>query len=559
MTPRATLTERDSDGKPESLLEHEKTPRDWADEESLKRHLTSRQVQMIAVGGSIGTALFITIGRGVMQGAGSLLVGFVLHAIIMAQINNSLAEMTIFMPVSAAFIQHASTWVDQAWGFMIGWNFCLFEGLLIPFEITALNMVLTYWRNDIPSAAVISVTILLYLITNAFAVKYFGEAEFWLSSGKLLLILILYLFTFVTMVGGNPQHDAYGFRNWTQPSPFVEHISSGNLGRFQGVLVAIWQAAFTIAGPEYLAVVAGETKAPRKTLGAAFKSVYWRFGAFFIGGALCAGIVCPANDPKLLQLLASGETSGASSPFVIAMINMKIEGLPHVINALFVTTIYSAGDACVYTTSRSLVGLAENGHAPQLLRRCTKNGVPIYGLMAALAFACLAYLQLGSGSTIILSWLTNLITGGTLITYITICVNYLFFYRALNRQGYGRSELPYCGWFQPWGTWIALAWLVGVEVLYGYEVFLKGTWDVGSFFSHYTMAFLAVATFCGWKIGKRTRSIAPEEADLVWARPSIDHHELILDDKDGDNLWQWLMQKLKLSQLQGEPINLGQV
>ena len=168
--------------------------------------------------------------------------------------------------------------------------------------------------------------------------------------------------------------------------------------------MAIWQAAFTIAGPEYLAAVAGETKAPRKTLRAAFKSVYWRFGAFFIGGALCAGIVCPANDPKLLQLLASGETSGASSPFVIAMTNMKIEGLPHVVNALFVTTIYSAGDACVYTTSRSLVGLAENGHAPQLLRRCTKNGIPIYGLIVALAFACLAYLQLGSGSAVILSW-----------------------------------------------------------------------------------------------------------------------------------------------------------
>lgn len=86
------------------------------------------------------------------------------------------------------------------------------------------------------------------------------------------------------------------------------------------------------------------------------------------------------------------------------MKNMKIEGLPHVVNALLVTTIYSAGDAYVYTTSRSLVGLAENGHAPHFLRKCTKNGVPIYGLGVALVFACLAYLQLGSGSTVIFSW-----------------------------------------------------------------------------------------------------------------------------------------------------------
>ncbi|PLB53590.1 AAT family amino acid transporter [Aspergillus steynii IBT 23096] len=541
MKPPIIITETDSDEKPDSFLDLGKCPSNCANGESLQRHLSSRQVQMVAIGGSIGTALFITIGNGVMHGAGSLLIGFVLHAIIMAQVNNALAEMTIFMPVSAAFIQHASAWVDQAWGFMIGWNFCIFEGLLIPFEITALNMVLTYWRDDIPSAAVISVTIFLYLITNAFAVKYFGEAEFWLSSGKVLLILILYLFTFVTMVGGNPQRDAYGFRNWNKPAPFVEHISTGSLGRFQGVLVAIWQAAFTIAGPEYLAAVAGETKQPRKTLRAAFKSVYWRFAVFFIGGALCAGIICPANDPTLLYSLISGETgTGASSPFVIAMKNMKIEGLPHVVNALLVTTIYSAGDAYVYTTSRSLLGLAENGHAPQFLRKCTKNGVPIYGLGVALAFACLAYLQLGSGSTVILSWLTNLITGGTLVTYITLCVNYLFFYRALSRQGYNRSELPYCGWFQPWGTWIALAWLVCIEVFYGYEIFLKGRWDTGSFFSHYTMAFLAIATFCGWKFGNHTRSVAPEEADLVWARPAIDHHEATLDQEEGEDLYGWL-------------------
>lgn len=158
-------------------------------------------------------------------------------------------------------------------------------------------------------------------------------------------------------------------------------------------------------GPEYLAAVAGETKQPRKTLRSAFKSVYWRFGIFFIGGALCAGIICPANDPTLIRVLSNGETgTGASSPFVIAMTNMKVKGLPHVINALLVTSIYSAGDAYVYTTSRSLLGLAENGHAPRFLRKCTKNGVPMYGLVVALGFGCLSYLKLGSGSTVVLNW-----------------------------------------------------------------------------------------------------------------------------------------------------------
>ncbi|PWY87285.1 AAT family amino acid transporter [Aspergillus sclerotioniger CBS 115572] len=514
--------------------------------DDLQRHLTSRQIQFIAIGGSIGTALFVSIGYALMHGAASLLVAFILQACIMAQVNNSLAEMTIFMPVSAAFIQHASAWVDGAWGFMIGWNFCVFEGLLIPFEITALDMVLSFWRDDIPAAAVISTCIVLYAITNLFGVKYFGEAEFWLAGGKLLLITILFLFTFITMVGENPQHDTYGFRNWSKPSPFVEYTSTGDLGRFQGFLAALWQAGFTIVGPEYLACVAGEAQHPRKTLKSAFKSVYWRLGVFFIGGALCVGIILPANDPTLLRVLGDGDTgTGASSPYVIAMTNMGVEVLPDLVNALLFTSIYSAGNAYVYTTSRSLHGLAQNGHAPKLFRKCTKDGVPIYCLAVALAFACLSFLKLGSGSVQVLTWLTNLITCGTVVTYIVVCVNYIFFHRALKAQGFSRMELPYRGYFQPYGTWIALIWLLGIEVFYGYAVFLKGRWDIGSFFSDYTMAFLAIATYAGWKICKRTRFVRPQEADLVWARPAIDAHEAVMEEVHQAGIREQLMQTLR--------------
>ncbi|KAF7595573.1 hypothetical protein BBP40_005608 [Aspergillus hancockii] len=542
---------------PSDFLHDEIIHGDIINPDQLQRHLTPRQVQFIAIGGAIGTALFVSIGNGLMQGAGSLLITYTIQALMMALVNNALAEMTIFMPVSAAFIQHASAWVDKAWGFMIGWSFFLFEGLLIPFEITALDMVLTYWRDDIPSAAVISVAIFFYTITNIFAVKYFGEAEFWLAGGKLILITILFCFTFITMVGGNPQRDAYGFRNWSKPAPFVEYLSTGDKGRLQGFLAALWQAAFTIVGPEYIASVAGETQRPTKTLKRAFKSVYWRYGVFFIGGALCCGIVLPANDPTLLRVLGSGETgTGAASPFVIAMNNMKIEGLPHVINALLLTSIYSAGNAYTYATSRSLYGLAQNGHAPKIFGKTTKNGVPIYALIVALAFACLSYLKLGSGSVQVLTWLTNLITGGTLVTYIAICVNYLFFYRALKVQGYDRANLPYCGYVQPYGTWIAMCWIIGIEIFYGYQVFLKGHWDIGAFFSHYTMAFLAICMATGWKLGRRTKMIPPEEADLVWARPSIERHEALMGEEEDMSIRQGFLHMMNIKKRFGRMITV---
>lgn len=169
MNTQATETGPVPDKKADFTLDPKECPSDCGDGEivasgeTLMRHLSSRQVQLIAIGGSVGTALFISIGYGVMRGAGSLLIGFIVHAIIIAQVNNTLAEMTVFMPVSAAFIQHASAWVDQAWGFMIGWNFCIFEGLMIPFEITAVDMVLTFWRDDIPSAAVITAALFFYM------------------------------------------------------------------------------------------------------------------------------------------------------------------------------------------------------------------------------------------------------------------------------------------------------------------------------------------------------------------------------------------------------------
>ena len=112
-----------------------------------------------------------------------------------------------------------------------------------------------------------------------------------------------------------------------------------------------------------------------------------------------------SNDKTLVSVLSSGETgTGASSPFVIAMNNMGVNVLPHIANALLLTTVYSAGNCYVYTTTRSLYGLATSGHAPRIFLKMTKNGVPIYSLMVSVAFACLSYLKLGSGTAQVLTW-----------------------------------------------------------------------------------------------------------------------------------------------------------
>lgn len=129
----------------------------------LQRHLGNRQIQLIAIGGTIGTALFVSIGAGLMAGGpGSLFIAYTLYSCLLGLVNNSVAEMVVYMPVSGSFIRMAGKWVDESFGFMAGWNFFLYEACLIPFEVSALNLVLSFWRDDIPAGAVVAVCIVLY-------------------------------------------------------------------------------------------------------------------------------------------------------------------------------------------------------------------------------------------------------------------------------------------------------------------------------------------------------------------------------------------------------------
>ncbi|TLD36020.1 general amino acid permease agp2 [Venturia nashicola] len=506
--------------------------------DGLHRRLSNRQIQFIAIGGSIGTALFVSIAWGLFEGGpASLLLGFSIYACMLALVNSCMAEMTVFMPVSGGFIRLAGKWVDEAFGFAVGWNFFLYEAILIPFEISALNVVITYWSDKIPLAAICVACIVLYAIINLFAVKWYGEAEFWLSSGKIILIFMLFSFTFITMVGGNPKHDAYGFRYWKNPGSFAEYVTTGPLGRFEGFLGAFFQASFTIVGPEYVSMVAGEAIYPRITIKTAFKTMYWRFAIFFIGGALCVGIVLPHNDPTLSKFLKGGDTgTAASSPYVIAMQNLGITVLPDLTNALMVTSIFSAGNSYVYCASRTLYGIALDGHAPKLFTKTTKSGIPIYAFCLVMLFTLLSFLSVGSGASQALKWLANLTQASQLLDYIFMCITYLFFHRALKAQGYDRKNLPYRGWGQPYVAYAGLACMLVTLGIYGYTIFLPGWWNTGTFFTYYTMVFVCILLFPFWKVLKKTKFIKPDECDLIWERPTIDAYEATIEKPLG--LWE---------------------
>lgn len=149
------------------------------------------------------------------------MLAVVVYCLFVGLVNNAMAEMMTQHPVAGGFIRIAGHFVDDALGFMVGWNFLVYELLLIPFEISALAVVTQYWSDSVPPWTICLACVVVYTAVNCLVVSAYGEAEFWLSSGKVVLILALFRFTLVTMVGGNPRGDAYGFRYWSSPGAFA--------------------------------------------------------------------------------------------------------------------------------------------------------------------------------------------------------------------------------------------------------------------------------------------------------------------------------------------------
>ncbi|KAI1455443.1 amino acid permease/ SLC12A domain-containing protein [Annulohypoxylon moriforme] len=475
------------------------------DSDGTHRKLKPRHIQLIGIGGTIGTALYVQIGKGLLQGGpGSLFIAFSMWCTVILAITMSMAEM----------IRFAGRYVDEAFGFAAGWNFFIFEAALVPFEVTACNVVIHYWSDIVPAGGIIAIVLVLYALINVLAVKWYGETEFWAALGKVLLIVGLIIFTFIVMLGGNPLHDRFGFRYWYEPGSFAEYYTTGSLGRFQGFMQCLIQASFTIAGPDYVSMAAGEAENPRVVMPKAFNAVFYRLTTFFMLGSLCVGILVPYNDVELTEAFANSEPGAAASPYVVAMNRLGIPVLPHIINAMVLTAAFSAGNSYVYCASRSLYGLALEGKAPKFLTRCTGRGVPIYCVLIVLIIALLAFLQVSQNAAVVLSWFVSLVTASQLINFSVMCVTYICFHRALKVQGISRDTLPYKGILQPYAAYFALFSTFVMTFIGGYTVFLPGKWDVPTFLFSYTMIGVCPLLFIGWKVVHKTKFHRPHDVDL---------------------------------------------
>jgi amino acid transporter len=401
----------------------------------------------------------------------------------------------------------------------------------------------SFWDQDekYNPAIWIALIIVLIICLNVFAVGVYGEAEFIFASIKIITLLGLLIVGLVIMLGGGPNHDRLGFRYWKEGA-MKEYVGKGSTGRFTGLWSTLVNAAFSYGGVEMVAVAAGEAANPRKNIPKAVRRVFWRILFFYVFGSFVIGVTVSSNDPKLTDANAKG---AQSSPWVIAMKNASIPVLPHIVNAVILTSATSAGNAFLYTGSRYLFGVAQNGQAPKFLLKCTASGVPIYCVGITASISLLTFMSVSTGANTVFNWFQNLVTIANLFTWCCICISFIQFRKALMLQGVDRNTLIFKSRFQPYTAWIPLVYFVLIIFFNGFKVFTVSPWgpdELTSFFTAYVGVAIFFVLYVFWKVFKRTKFVNPAEADIWSGKAALDAevwHETVPTTIIG-KFWAWL-------------------
>ncbi|KAL2421601.1 putative proline-specific permease put4 [Exophiala dermatitidis] len=487
-----------------------------------KRGLTSRHVQLMAIGGSVGTGLFVGIGGALSKGGPlSILLAFTIYPILfMFPANMCVAELTTFLPVRHGIFEMANRFVDPAFGFAFGWAYFYAAAVLVCTELSAVTAVMGYWNVPVNASVWVVMGLVVIVAINVFAVKYYGEAEFIFAILKVLLLIGLVLLTFITMVGGNPKHDAYGFRYWKHGNAMHEYYTTGPTGRFLGFFIAMRYAAFSLGGPDMIALAAGEIVNPRKTIPRMARLVWVRVVGFYFLGVLAVGIICSSRDPRLLGAIAQGATGSAASPFVVGIKNLGIKGLDSLVNFLILSSGWSCGNAFFYTSTRTLYQLSLESQAPKIFRKCTKAGVPIYAVLAMTLLSCLTFMVASNSSATVFNWFVGLSTCGLIVIYTMMQMTWVGFYKALQAQGISRDTLSWKAPFLPYHAYAGICTGLVLLLFLGFDVFVP--WDTQGFVTTYFALPYAIVLYFGWKFIHKTKFAKFSEVDIYAGKAEVD-------------------------------------
>lgn len=497
----------------------------------LHKRLSNRHVQMIALGGCIGSGLFIGSGKAIATGgpAGVLIAFSSVSCMIFCMVM-SLCELVVAFPVSGGYLTYITRFVDRSLGFAINLNYAMFFLIVTPVEIIAASITLGFWNVDKKYRdAFVALFYVVMVGINFFGVKGYGESEVVFSMIKVLAIIGFIILGIILVCGGGPEHDYIGGKYWKNPGPFVGNSAGQRLKAISSVFVT---AAFSFGTTEAVGLVAAETKNPKKSIKAASKQIFWRISLFYILSLVVVGLLVPYNDPKLLR--STGDAS--ASPFVLAIEAQGIKVLPTIMNVIIMLAAVSVGNSAIYVASRSLTSLAETGIIPKTFAYVDRKGRPLYSLIFASAVSLLSFLAQSDKQQEIFDWLMAICGLALLFVWAGIFASHICFRRALKVQGGNPNNLAFKSPTGLWGSWFGLVLIIVIFfVQFWIAIFPAGKPGSAKSFFESCLGFVVVfVMYFGHKIWTRNWKLwlNPFEVDITSGRRHTDLEQLRLEEME---------------------------
>ncbi len=403
---------------------------------ALARTLKNRHIQLIALGGAIGTGLFYGAAESIRLVGPGIVLSYLIGGGVIYLIMRMLGEMSTEEPVAGAFSDFAHRYWGGFAGFLSGWNYWLLYVLVSMAELTVVGLYVQFWFPGVP--AWITALLIWAGVTaiNLANVRLFGEFEFWLALVKIVAIIgmiALGLVLLATQASG-PES---GLANFWQHGGFLPH-------GVHGLLLSLVVVMFSFGGTELVGITAGEANNPRRSIPRAINQVLWRILVFYIGAVGVLVALYPWN-----QIGVDG------SPFVLIFADLGIPAAPHILNLVVLTAAISVYNSGMYSNGRMLFSLAEQGNAPRIFLRLGRNRVPWVGV--AFSSAC-------TFAVVIVNFLVPhgafmhvmaVATAAAAVTWMMIVLVHLRF-----RRAHANKSLVFrAPWF-PWANWLCAGFLV---------------------------------------------------------------------------------------------------
>ncbi|MEQ5317822.1 amino acid permease [Providencia vermicola] len=480
--------------------------------QKLRRELKARHLAMIAIGGSIGTGLFVASGATVAQaGPGGALLSYAIIGLMVYFLMTSLGELAAYMPVSGSFATYGAKYVDEGFGFALGWNYWYNWAVTIAVDLVAAQLVMTYWFPDTPGWIWSAIFLAIIFLLNFISVKGFGEAEYWFSLIKVTTVIIFIVVGVLMIFGIMNGAENAGWHNWEiGDAPFA--------GGFSAMIGVAMIVGFSFQGTELIGIAAGESKDPAKNIPKAVRKVFWRILLFYIFAILIISLIIPYTDPNLLR---NDVKDISVSPFTLVFENAGLLSAAAVMNAVILTAVLSAGNSGMYASTRMLYTLAREGKAPRIFARLSKGGVPRYALLATTVVAGLCFLSSMFGNQTVYLWLLNTSGMTGFIAWLGIAISHYRFRRGYIAQGKDLNDLPYRSGFFPIGPIFAFILCLTITLGQNYQAFLEDNIDWVGVTATYIGLPLFLAIWFGYKIAKKTTFIRYKDMSFPSYRENL--------------------------------------